>query len=353
MLVCDPCSAFYMNNGAFAYGITVALPLVRFTENRDSVRAALSTAFEGRFADADCPQVFLAVLLQAVNKRPRTPRPYPTPSPAEFDLPATMAAANAANTFRDAVEWTARDLLHSVVVIRELSEVFSPPSTPGPLWPLSTTLAGLFEELDASGWCEGDRNPGVVSSLLRYPLQGFVVILKASALLNISTESRRRATFRRLLYLVCEGLDAVADQVPHSQSIAELFRGLLGRPPSTGPEAIGGVAPGRQPETWHPATSISIQALLSSSLTSNPDYCMLSQTEEFRDLEDPLQGSWVGPSIALFLHGLFRTTETQVRMDASAMFQTVVGMELIGNALLRPETIQPEDVLDILSAMAM
>jgi hypothetical protein len=36
-------------------------------------------------------------------------------------------------------------------------------------------------------------------------------------------------------------------------------------------------------------------------------------------------------------------------MDASMMFQTVVGMELIGNAFFRPETVQREDVLDILS----
>ena len=334
-LVCDPCSVLYSRDGALSFGVTAALPLVSFSDNREAVCNALATAFEGRFADSDLPQVFLSVLMLAAENSVATPRLPPTPIPSEmkFDISATVATAAAASTFRAAVEWTARDLLSSVVALRELSETFSPPSdTPAPVWPLGTVLAGSFEELDSS--CD-DGEPGMASPLLRYPLPGFITILRAAPLLNVDIESRRRAAFRRLLYLICEELDKAADQAPHSQSVAQLFGGLLGRPLSE-----------KQPER-EPAVSVSIQSLLFTPLLSAASYSMMSRAEEFRYLENP-SAVWVGPAIALFLHALFSIVTTNPRMGVSKIFQEVTSMELVGNALLRPEEVRDDDVRIIL-----
>lgn len=160
MLVCDPCSAFSTSTDAFPYQVTAALPMVRFSENREAVCRLLSAAFQGRFADSDLPQVFLSVLMLTADKmaRARTPKPNPTwapsPAPSEtfFDIPATMAIAHAAVTFRAAVEWTAQDLLESAPALRTLSESFSPQRSPSqhPIWPLEAVLAGSFEEVDQS-----------------------------------------------------------------------------------------------------------------------------------------------------------------------------------------------------------
>ncbi|KAI0430424.1 hypothetical protein F5Y09DRAFT_307786 [Xylaria sp. FL1042] len=341
-LVCDPCSVFYTHNGALSFGITTALPMVSFLENREAICDALMKAFEGRFAEGDLPQVFLSVLMFAAERSVGTPRlpPTPTPSQIEFDIPATMAAAAAASTFRAAVDWTVRDLLHSVVALRELSETFSLPyDSPAPVWPLATVLAGSFEELDSS--CDDNERDRAVP-LLQYPLPGFVTIVKAASLLNVDVESRRRAVFRRLLYNVCEELDKVAEQAPYSQSVAQLFGGLLGRPLSTKPNIK------REESEWEPTVSISIQALRRTSLLGPASYNMICRTEEFRYLEDPLV-EWVPPAIALFLHALFVVVTTKPRMKVWETFQVVTSTKLVGNALYRPEGVEEDDVRNIVS----
>ncbi|KAF6817728.1 hypothetical protein CPLU01_13503 [Colletotrichum plurivorum] len=343
-LVCDPCSVMFARQGPLSFGITAALPMVRFTENRSAVLGILAGAFENRFAEGDLPQVFLSVLMSAAAERSvGTPRFQPTPAPSEmdFDISATMAAAAAAGTFRAAVEWTVRDLLYSVTTLRELTESFSLPSdTPAPVWPLATVLAGSFEELDSLSGNDGPQ--GLVMPLLRYPLPGFITILKAAPLLSVGIELRRRAAFRRLMYLVCEELGKVAEQVPHSQSVAELFGGLLGRPLSTGPD---------QKETeWEPSVSVSILSLRAHSLLSAASYDMISRAEEFRYLEDP-GCVWAGPALALFLHGLFSQVSRNPWVSALKTFQAMTRMDLIGNALLRPEGVGNGDVRSVLSEM--
>ena len=234
-LACDPCSVFYARDGALAYGITVALPLVRYAENRQAIHAALDTAFDSRFSDASLPQVFLSVLLLSDHAPgpPRARSPVPSfrggllrlirnirirPEPA-FDIEVAGAAAAAANTYHAAVEWTVRDLLHAIPVRRGLSESFSlprvatdgsladsPPPPPPPIWPLGAVLADAFERLDiaddtptpstAEG-IEGVANASrgrpprsrvngralaAAAPLLQNPLPGFIAMLRAVAL---------------------------------------------------------------------------------------------------------------------------------------------------------------------------
>ncbi|KAI0815977.1 hypothetical protein GGR55DRAFT_699719 [Xylaria sp. FL0064] len=307
-LVCDPCSVFYTRNGALSFGITTALPLVSFVENREAMCDALMKVFQGRFAEGDLPQVFLSVLMFVAERSVGTPRFPRTPAPSqmEFDIPATMAA----------VDWTVRDLLHS---------------------PLATVLAGSFEELDSS--CD-DNERDRAAPLLKYPLPGFVTIVKAASLLNVDVESRRRAVFRRLLYTVCEELENVAAQTPYSQSVAQLFSGLLGRPLSMNPNVKQGEL------DWEPTASISIQALRQTSLLGAASHNMLCRTEEFRYLEDP-SAAWVSPAIALFLHALFVVVTTKPRMKVWETFQVATSTKLVGNALYRPEGVDEDDVRNI------
>ncbi|KAH7305321.1 hypothetical protein B0I35DRAFT_484071 [Stachybotrys elegans] len=214
LLACEPCSTFFTQTGAQSFGLTAALPLVRYAAVR-GIRA--------RFDDADLPQVFLSVLLSAVenigspsNSGPTTAPPAPAAAAPSASLSgdgieSAFAAAAAANTFRAAVEWTVGDLRGSLNVIDDLSETFSQSSTS--IWPLGNVLYNLFDETYPHG-------AGINGApLLRYPLPGFVVMLRAAALNNISWEFRYRATFRRLLVLLCEGICSVLrDLSPQSVS---------------------------------------------------------------------------------------------------------------------------------------
>ncbi|KAL4724450.1 hypothetical protein ACLX1H_009066 [Fusarium chlamydosporum] len=326
-----------------SFGITGALPMVRFAENRSVVLDILTGVFEKRFAEGDMSQVFLSVLLTvAAEAELGTSMFQATPASTDrnFNIEATMAAAAAANTFRAAVEWTVRDLFYSVTAPRELSESFSLSSnTPAPVWPLASVLAGSLEELDSSG---GGKNgsQGSMAPLLRYPLPGFLSILKAAPMLNVGVDVRRRAAFRRLLYLICEELARAAEQVPHSQSVADLFGGLLERPLSTSSD--------EKNTEWEPYVSVSIPSLRAHSLLSDASYDMMSRAEEFRYFED-LTCVWVKPALALFLHGLFSHVSRTPWASAPETFQAVSRMDLIWNALLRPEDVSEEGVRNILS----
>lgn len=342
-LVCDPCSVMFVHQGPGSFGITGALPMVRFAENRSVVLDILTGVFEKRFAEGDMSQVFLSVLLTvAAEAELGTSMFQATPASTDrnFNIEATMAAAAAANTFRAAVEWTVRDLFYSVTAPRELSESFSLSSnTPAPVWPLASVLAGSLEELDSSG---GGKNgsQGSMAPLLRYPLPGFLSILKAAPMLNVGVDVRRRAAFRRLLYLICEELARAAEQVPHSQSVADLFGGLLERPLSTSSD--------EKNTEWEPYVSVSIPSLRAHSLLSDASYDMMSRAEEFRYFED-LTCVWVKPALALFLHGLFSHVSRTPWASAPETFQAVSRMDLIWNALLRPEDVSEEGVRNILS----
>jgi hypothetical protein len=335
----------FAREGPLSFGIIAALPMVRFSENRGTVLGILAGAFEKGFAEGDLSQVFLSVLVSATAESSAgTPRFQPTPAPSEmdFDITATMAAAAAAATFRAAVEWTVRDFLYSVTALRELTESFSLPSdNPAPVWPVATVLAGSFEELDSFGGGD-EKSQGLVAPLLRYPLPGFLSILKAAPMLNVGVDLRRRAAFRRLLYLVCEELAKAAEQVPHSQSVADLFGGLLERPLSTSPD--------HKDAKWEPCVSVSIPSLRAHSLLSAASYEMMSRAEEFRYLEDPAC-VWLQPALALFLHGLFSHVSRTLWVSAPETYQAMTRMDVVWNALLRPEGVSEDDVRSILPLM--
>jgi hypothetical protein len=118
--------------GARTFGVVVAtLPLVRYEENHEAVNTVLAGVFQNRFADDDLPQVFLSVLLLAVQRETDGPPSSPTPA-SLVDLDLTFKAATASSTCRAAVEWVAQDLLHALSVLRELSAAFSQPGSFSP-----------------------------------------------------------------------------------------------------------------------------------------------------------------------------------------------------------------------------
>lgn len=136
--------------------------------------------------------------------------------------------------------------------------------------------------------------------------------------------------------------------------MAHLFGHLIGRAPSRGPAAAGGAFEVQQQGGEKLERSISIEALRSSYLLSPESYNMLSQAYEFQDLENPLAG-WVSHAIALFLHGLYVTLvgSPNPRRNVSTTFQSVMSMELVGNALLRPEEVGEDDVLAIIEQISV
>ncbi|KAK4160914.1 hypothetical protein QBC43DRAFT_380965 [Cladorrhinum sp. PSN259] len=352
MLVCDPCSVFCTRVGPHNFGITAALPMVRFQDNSEAICSILHTAFERRFAKVDLPQVFLSVLILAeldLLKFPTTSQAIlplngqPNPPPqTSVDLASAAAAAKASKTFREAVEWTAHDLLHSIMSTRELSQPFSSPAAPQPsmVWPLSNVLARHFEELDTASGAEYFGHQGNIlvqppSPLLRHPPQGFVVFLRLAALINISEESRRRMAFRRFLYLLCEELEKSLKANENAQFVTSNAN-LQSAEEGT---ARGGLL-----------SSVTVQRLRKGNLLSFENYASLYLSDEFRDLEAL---SWVGPAVALFLHGLYWVSATKpgVLAVATESYGAVFSVGLIGKTLSKPEDVSEDVVRKIFGVM--
>ncbi|KAK3385218.1 hypothetical protein B0H63DRAFT_180387 [Podospora didyma] len=418
-LACDPCSVLYSRDGAHAHDVTAALPLVRYAENRQAIHAILDTAFEGRFSDTCLPQVFLSVLLLSGNmagpphhpgapdrKRARLSLDNTSRlSISDSDLRAAGTAVVQNNTYRNAIEWTVRDLMHAVPVPRELSESFSqshaetPSESVPPLgtWPLGTVLASAFESLDlaneepasssafgdattatmAAGTISTRRNPSAtgralaaVGPLLRYPLPGFVAMLRAAALDGtIDAKQRQRAIFCRVLLLLCEELEKSVcgvEQVGRRRNALRLLEGILWQPATTAhirsltvprngfaAASLGDHShhhgrehlPGSRTLGRKPVKTVSVSSLRFTPLLSRESYNMLRRAdEELRELEDPAF-SWPGAAIALFLHALFREVKSgSGKLEAWHEFESVIQAGDLDGLLFHPEVVVEEDV---------
>ncbi|KAK0644680.1 hypothetical protein B0T16DRAFT_418085 [Cercophora newfieldiana] len=332
-LVCDPCSVFYARDDAPNFGVVAALPLVRYAENREAVNKALSKAFQYRFADDDLPQVFLSVLLLALQSGADGPRGPPTPA-SLVDIDLTMKTAAADNTFRKAVEWAAQDLLQGVPVLRELSAAFSQSVasfSPRPTQKetLGKVLASSFEEAEMTGGL-ADEAWGRAPPLLLYPLVGFVVMLPAAAMVGVRPTLRHRAAFRRLLYLVCEEMVEKECAEDATQALGELLGEVTATPhPNESPSSPKGLTP-----------LVRVSSLWTARLISTENYRIMRQAEEFRTLDDDESYMWVSSGLTLFLRSLFtvRTRYSGLPLrSAWELFEEVTAVAPWNALLQRPE----------------
>ncbi|KAK4231778.1 hypothetical protein QBC38DRAFT_465542 [Podospora fimiseda] len=358
MLVCDPCSVFYSNDTTHNLRIIAALPMVSFAENRNAIYPVLNAAFEGRFAENALPQVFLSVLMLLDSQIKTSNASQPTASSEgkassdkNFDVAGAVAAARASKTFREAVEWIACDLLDSTTMTWENSRYFSSP--------LSDVLTRLFNLLDTMGEGGGiDLERSLVvdspSLLVRYPPQGFVVALKLASLIKISVDLRRRAAFRRLLYSICEEIeklgktnedDTVLITAANLRSAVETVGELVGKQVQFSASNQVGLQEEKEPQS-----SVSMESLIKANLLSEEVRGTLSQAEEFKELE---QLPWFGPALALFLHGLYWVSATNlgVLKLATESYGAVWGVGVVSKALEKPEEVTGDVVKEIVGAM--
>ncbi|KAK4461255.1 hypothetical protein QBC42DRAFT_339105 [Cladorrhinum samala] len=325
MVACDPCSYFCANAGpssSGALGITAALPLVNFGENKESMLRILGMAFGSRFEEGDLAQVFLSVLILAEQELSRNGADTPLSSHQKslkdgdddfsksgLDVPEVMDAAAQLNVFREAVEWTARDLLQGVEVVWTLSETLSGEHS-GVAGALGEVLGGLLERLDGTGNEHGGREAG---PLLRYPLPGFVVIIKLAGLIGLTQERRDRAVARRLMFLMCEDLERRAEHVPGAKSGVQSLGELVG---------------------WEQPVRI------------KGDGGLLDTVKEWERRAG--EGSWIGAALAMFLHGLWRVRTISPAASATARgsFAAVMGFEEVMDAFASPEKVDEAMVRD-------
>ena len=182
-LCCDSCALYLVRNNMSPLGERVigALPLAAIEDNKAAWLATLDISFKERYRISDLLAIFLAILDQMSfkNRNRRADR---------VDQ----------GSYRAALEWAKFKLAQVVEVPETLSLSFQ--SAPH----LNSQTRSLLAVLsDRTLVDPGDPGNSDIS-LLRYPIEGFAVIIRLMEFQGRPTTERRVYIFQRLVYHLTE-----------------------------------------------------------------------------------------------------------------------------------------------------
>ncbi|KAF2174439.1 hypothetical protein K469DRAFT_756735 [Zopfia rhizophila CBS 207.26] len=270
-ICCDPYSTFCVSTGSSPASQTIigALPIVSYTENGKSYKQVLYKVLGGRFVTEYVTQIFLSILLN-----------IPDAESENID-PATR-------TYYNAIRWACKDLIKNSTTLLELSITFSEAPQLSQPWLLDTVLRNSFEKINET-----------VSSVIRYPLDGFIVVVRAASIAHVDPASMRRVVFRRYLYLLVDLLHR--KQLDRNAIASLLYTNPTNKTPvqTVTPDPTA-TANSMAPE---PVFSLPIAQLRGSAILDERTYRTLAKMEEFRFLEQRA-ADWVGPATGAFLHAM-------------------------------------------------
>lgn len=210
---CETCADFIRNirTSPLDDSIKGAIPLVPLSQetNRDSVLREIDIALEQRFNTSILDQTFLSILYSKLDE--------------------VTTDDNGSKLLADALRWQCRNLLPHISLPATLSCSFDPSEQPVTR-PLSTIMSAISPNLDSS------------DSLVQYPVDGFVTLVKASIDLDLvspSDDSLKKAVFQRLLFHFVEQQAVLREQEGDDAANEELQR-ILQQPADMIFEALQG-----------------------------------------------------------------------------------------------------------------
>jgi len=211
---CEKCAYFIRCLGTSPADdhITSVIPLVPLSNemNRDSTLKEINTALEERFHVTILDQTFLSILYKKLDE-------------------VTMENHPGSKLLISALRWECRNFMGQISLPAGLSASFNP--TEDTIYtPLSSTMSAILPTIDTSG----------PSSLVHYPVDGFVTLLKGTLDLGLTLPSDdlvKKAVFQRLLFHLAEEQSNLREEIGVDAATEELRRVLVGE--------IGGLIEGR------------------------------------------------------------------------------------------------------------
>lgn len=326
-ICCDPCSTLCVNVGSSPASETIigALPMVLYAENTKSYEEALYKALGRRFALEYVAQVFLSILLSSQD--------------------VFSDGANAAHEpYVRAIRWTCRDLIKNSTALPELSVSFSLSPQRSQKMPLDWVLSDSFGKIN-----------DVSSSIIRYPLDGFAVAMRAAGIANLDAHRRERAMFRRYLYLLIEtfrqkqlGHTYIMSLLQANPGHESLLRTMTPETLLTPPAAddLATTANG-----FGLRTSLPISVLKDTAILDERRYRTLQSLEEFRTLEQNA-ASWVGPATAIFLYATAVVDASMTPSNPWNLFNAVMNQPGLGAISVKPEDYNADQARKIMLELA-
>lgn len=308
-ICCDWCGYYLERSTACPYTedkITFALCLVGIEDNQKTWLEALDTVLKGRFDVADAKAIFLAILN------------YKTLDNNTRDVNETDR-----DLFRACADWMTRQLLQ----FTEVSATLSPNFCQNPTSDLRVPLQSL---LAAPEFAEPEQPQNVDLLLIRYPIPGFVVLLRLLQLRGLAKERIQALTFFRVMFHVMEQLF-----MRRASGGTELFvEDVLGR--EQPPEDQG------QSQQGNGDIAFPIEQLKAQDLLDDETLASLEAIPEFLVIK-----AGAGPAMRVFLHCLFR--HSNVSASAVACFNKLKGLAPMRTVFKAPLAISAGLSADLIS----
>jgi hypothetical protein len=257
---CDACAFHLLRIGTCPTSETIiaALCLVSLPQNQVAMLEAIDLGVRGRFDNAD----LIAICIAMLDAKLIGDEKKQDPPAAEKEL------------FRKCAEWVLLNLVDILEVPTSLSPAFADPSS---VAPLTVTLNQL---LDADEFRDPSRIDNTELLLLRYPIPGFLVLLRLLCLLNsVMPEQAHTLVFHKVMFLVMEH---------------HIGRRASSMPQLPVEEVLGG-------DGGSAKTSISLAELGEHSLLDSGSLQSLESGPDFDTFKHRS-----GPALAVFLHHFLR-----------------------------------------------
>jgi len=307
---CDACAFHLQKSGTNPHQETIvaALALVCVSANQAAWLEALDQAVKGRFDISS----LLAICIAIVDRK-------------LVENESRSALEEDKRLFREAAQWTIRNLAQTIEVPLTLSAAFET----GKYAP-NTTLAKVLST-------ENFANPGAIENvdllLLRYPIPGFMVLLRLLSLLYVQSDQIQTLLFQRVLFHVMEQYT-----VRRMSGEPQLPMEILGS--NIHSQTVNAANTGNKVGK----VSIPIADLVSYDLLDLDNLNALRNQAEFGAVES--QG---GPAMAVFLHHLLRYG--QVYPTAVGCFNALKVSAVMKKVILTPLAIGPGLAADLISQL--
>jgi hypothetical protein len=207
-LCCDSCALYLVRNCTSPLNETIsgALPLVSVKENEKALLEAIDIALKGRFQRADLPVLLIAILDRKIQENQSLP---PRAIPSDGVL------------YQNALLWAKTELSRIAEVPLTLSSSFVR-SRQGPEAQRTVSLHTIIS--DQALVDPGDPE-NVDISMLRYPIPGFIVLIRLMRDQGAPPEKLQTHLFQRMMYYITEtffaNLESNGNPVEGGLSVAQ------------------------------------------------------------------------------------------------------------------------------------
>jgi hypothetical protein len=313
-LCCDSCALYLVRNctSPLTETITGALPLVSVMENKEAWLEAIDIALKGRFQRADLPVLLIAILDRKILENQSLP---PRAIPSDGVL------------YQNALLWAKTELSKIAEVPLTLSSSFARTHQGARI----QRTGSLYTIISDQTLIDPEN---VDISMLRYPIPGFMVLIRLMRDQGAPPEKLQTHLFQRMVYYITENYFTNLESNGNTAtvlSLEDLLKANL---------VEGGLSVAQN--TTHAApTLISMDSLLKHNLIDLHNLSIFRTMDGFKVVERQ-----TGSAMAVYLHAL--SVHGKSHSSAVECFNSLKVIPSLRNVIMKPLAISKGLAADLI-----